>query len=55
VKPKLSAGAKRVEVMLQPEAAAVLAALRKRTGSMYSAIIEGALLAAAGRAARGVD
>ena len=39
------AGAKRIEAVLKPEAAAALADLRKRTGSTYSAIIEGLLLA----------
>jgi hypothetical protein len=43
------AGAKRVEVMLKPEAALALATLRKRSGSTYSTIIESALLAAGGR------
>jgi hypothetical protein len=32
-------------VVLKPEAAAALAELRRRTGSTYSAIIEGLLLA----------
>ena len=39
------AGAKRVEAVLKPEAAAALAELRERTGRTYSAIIEGLLLA----------
>ena len=39
------AGAKRIEAVLKPEAAAALADLRKRTGRTYSAIIEGLLLA----------
>jgi hypothetical protein len=39
------AGAKRIEAVLKPEAAAALADLRKRTGSTYSAIIEGLVLA----------
>jgi hypothetical protein len=39
------AGAKRIEAVLKPEAAAALTELRKRTGSTYSAIIEGLLLA----------
>jgi hypothetical protein len=39
------AGAKRIEAVLKPEAAAALIALRKRTGRTYSAIIEGLLLA----------
>ena len=39
------AGAKRIEAVLKPEAAAALADLRERTGSTYSAIIEGLLLA----------
>jgi hypothetical protein len=43
------AGAKRIEAVLKPEAAAALAALRKRTGSTYSAIIEEALLGASKR------
>jgi hypothetical protein len=43
------AGAKRIEAMLKPEAAAALLGLRKRTGSTYSAIIESALVAASKR------
>ena len=43
------AGAKRVEVVLPPEAAAALTELRKRTGHTYAAIIEEALLAASKR------
>ena len=39
------AGAKRIEAVLKPEAAAALAELRERTGRTYSAIIEGLLLA----------
>jgi hypothetical protein len=39
------AGAKRIEAVLKPEAAAALADLRQRTGRTYSAIIEGLLLA----------
>ena len=39
------AGAKRIEAVLKPEAAAALADLRERTGRTYSAIIEGLLLA----------
>ena len=39
------AGAKRIEAVLKPEAAAALADLRERTGGTYSAIIEGLLLA----------
>ena len=35
------AGAKRIEAVLKPEAAAALAELRERTGRTYSAIIEG--------------
>lgn len=38
------AGAKRIEAVLKPEAAAALAELRSRTGRTYSAIIEGLLL-----------
>ena len=38
------AGAKRIEAVLKPEAAAALADLRQRTGRTYSAIIEGLLL-----------
>jgi len=38
------AGAKRIETVLKPEAAKVLADLRTRTGRSYSAIIEGLLL-----------
>jgi hypothetical protein len=40
------AGAKRIEAVVKPEAAAALAELRKRTGRTYSAIIEGLLIAA---------
>jgi hypothetical protein len=43
------AGAKRIEAVLKPEAAAALLGLRKRTGRTYSAIIEEALLAASKR------
>jgi hypothetical protein len=43
------AGHKRIEVTLKPEPVKALALLRKRTGSTYSAIVEEALLAAAGR------
>jgi hypothetical protein len=43
------AGAKRIEAVLKPEAAAALADLRTRTGHTYSAIIEEALLAASKR------
>jgi hypothetical protein len=43
------AGHKRIEVMLQPEAAKALLGLRKRTGHPYSVIIDSALLAAAGQ------
>ena len=43
------AGAKRIEAVLKPEAAAALAALRERTGHTYAAIIEEALLAASKR------
>jgi hypothetical protein len=39
------AGAKRIEAVLKPEAAAALTDLQERTGSTYSAIIEGLLLA----------
>lgn len=39
------AGAKRIEAVLKPEAAAALMDLRKRSGRTYSAIIEGLLLA----------
>ena len=39
------AGARRIEAVLKPEAAAALADLRQRTGRTYSAIIEGLLLA----------
>ena len=39
------AGAKRIEAVLKPQAAAALADLRQRTGRTYSAIIEEALLA----------
>ena len=39
------AGAKRIEAVLKPEAAAALTDLRQRTGRTYSAIIEGLLLA----------
>jgi hypothetical protein len=39
------AGAKRIEAVLKPEAAAALAELREHTGRTYSAIIEGLLLA----------
>ena len=39
------AGAKRIEAVLKPEAAAALADLRERTGRTYSAIIQEALLA----------
>jgi hypothetical protein len=45
------AGAKRIEAVLKPEAAAALAYLRKRTGRTYSAI-EGLLLAEHARDAR---
>jgi hypothetical protein len=38
-------GAKRIEAVRGPEAAATVTDLRKRTGSTYSAIIEGLLLA----------
>ena len=40
------AGAKRIEAVLKPEAAAALADLREVTGSSYKSIIEEALLAA---------
>jgi hypothetical protein len=43
------AGAKRIEAVLKPEAAAALADLRQRTGRTYSAIIEEALVAASKR------
>ena len=43
------AGAKRIEAVLKPEAAAALADLRERTGHTYSAIIEGLLLAEGAR------
>jgi hypothetical protein len=43
------AGAKRIEAVLKPEAARVLADLRERTGRTCSAIIEEALLAASKR------
>jgi len=39
------AGAKRIEAVLKPEAAAALADLHQRSGRTYSAIIEGLLLA----------
>jgi hypothetical protein len=39
------AGAKRIEAVLKPEAAAALNDLRQRTGRTYSAIIEGLVLA----------
>jgi predicted component of type VI protein secretion system len=45
-------GAKRIEAVLKPEAAAALAALRERTGRTYSAIIEGLLLAEQARHVR---
>jgi len=43
------AGAKRIEAVLKPEAAAALTDLQQRTGRTYSAIIEEALLAASKR------
>jgi hypothetical protein len=43
------AGAKRIEAVLKPEAAAALIDLQKGTGRTYSAIIEEALLAASKR------
>ena len=43
------AGAKRIEAVLKPEAAAALIDLRKRSGRTYSAIIEEALVAASKR------
>jgi hypothetical protein len=46
------AGAKRVEAVLKPEAAAALTELRQRTDRTYSAIIEGLLLAERARALR---
>ena len=39
------AGAKRIEAVLKPEAAAALADLQQRSGRTYSAIIEGLLVA----------
>ena len=42
-------GAKRIEAVLKPEAAAALTTLRERTGSTYKTIIEAALLAASKR------
>jgi hypothetical protein len=39
------AGAKRIEAVLKPEAAAALTELRERSGRTYSAIIEGLLIA----------
>lgn len=39
------AGAKRIEAVLKPEAAAALIDLQQRTGDTYSAIIEGLLIA----------
>lgn len=39
------AGAKRIEAVLKPEAVKALSDLQERTGSTYSAIIEGLLLA----------
>ncbi|MDQ3777202.1 MAG: hypothetical protein M3461_24020 [Pseudomonadota bacterium] len=44
------AGAKRIEAVLKPEAAAALAGLGERTGRTCSAIIEGLLLAERKRA-----
>ena len=46
------AGAKRIEAVLKPEAAAALKDLRERTGRTYSAIIEELLLAERARALR---
>jgi hypothetical protein len=46
------AGAKRIEAVLKPEAAAALTELRQRTGRTYSAIIEGLLLAGRARDVR---
>ena len=46
------AGAKRIEAVLEPEAAAALVDLRERTGGTYSAIIERLLLAEHARDAR---
>ena len=48
------AGAKRIEAVLKPEAAAALADLRTRTGRTYSAIIEGLLIAEHARDVRGL-
>jgi hypothetical protein len=47
------AGAKRIEAVLKPEAAAALAGLRKRTGCTCTAIIEGLLLAEHARGLEG--
>jgi hypothetical protein len=48
------AGAKRIEAVLKPEAAAALTDLRERSGRTCSAIIEGLLLAEHARELRGV-
>jgi hypothetical protein len=46
------AGAKRIETVLKPEAAAALIDLQKGTGRTYAAIIEGLLLAEHARESR---